>query len=53
MQMNKAGASQKLQTLLKCMEKDYSNSKVQSQTGVWTERMQAVPTDPVLRKEQV
>jgi hypothetical protein len=50
--MNKAGASQKLQLLLKCRRTDYSSSKVQSQSGVQTEKVQAVSTDPVLEKRQ-
>jgi hypothetical protein len=52
MQMNQAGASQKLQLLLKYRRTDYSSSKVQRQTRVWTEKARAVSTDPVLEKRQ-
>jgi hypothetical protein len=50
--MNKAGASQKLQLLLKYRGTGYSSSKVQSRAGVRTEKMRAVSTDPVLEKRQ-
>jgi hypothetical protein len=50
--MNKAGASQKLQLLLKYRREDYSDSEVWSWTRVWTEKTQAVSTDPALEKRQ-